>query len=174
MTVTMTESVPTGGWRGRVVTAMVTATALAVTARDPAGTLTVAVVQAARVRAARNFSSDVDGQDGASWLRQAVLQVSGMPSAGPQEDVSLGNSFVDMYAECGTFRDARYSFDQLPDRSVGTWKGMLAVCGQREPKLEALHLHSCMQMVCPSPNPVTFVCFLETLVPKSQADAPTN
>ncbi|KAK2995776.1 hypothetical protein RJ640_010752 [Escallonia rubra] len=42
-------------------------------------------------------------------------------------DVFVGSSVVDMYAKCGLIGDARKVFDEMPERNVVSWGGM--ICG---------------------------------------------
>lgn len=40
-------------------------------------------------------------------------------------DVFVGSSMVDMYAKCGAIGDARKLFDEMPERNVVCWSGMI-------------------------------------------------
>ncbi|CAK7342518.1 unnamed protein product [Dovyalis caffra] len=40
-------------------------------------------------------------------------------------DVFVGSSLVDMYAKCGDIKEARKTFDEMPQRNVVSWSGMI-------------------------------------------------
>lgn len=46
---------------------------------------------------------------------------------GIEFDVYVGSSVVDMYAKCGWIWDARKMFDEMPEKNVVTWSGL--ICG---------------------------------------------
>ncbi|KAK1366215.1 RNA editing factor [Heracleum sosnowskyi] len=55
-------------------------------------------------------------------------------------DVFVGSSVVDMYAKCGVLRDARKMFDEMPQRNVVSWSGMIYGYVQMGEAEEALGL----------------------------------
>ncbi|KAL3720616.1 hypothetical protein ACJRO7_005435 [Eucalyptus globulus] len=55
-------------------------------------------------------------------------------------DVFVGSSLVDMYAKCGEVRDARQMFDEMPERNVVSWSGMIYGYAQMGEDEEALVL----------------------------------
>lgn len=55
-------------------------------------------------------------------------------------DVFVGSSVVDMYAKCGVIRDARKMFDDMPQRNVVSWSGMIYGYVQMGEAEEALGL----------------------------------
>lgn len=52
----------------------------------------------------------------------------------------VGSSLVDMYAKCGTIIDARTLFDEMPDKNVVSWTGMIYGYAQMGEDHEALKL----------------------------------
>ena len=46
---------------------------------------------------------------------------------GFQDDVSVANALIDMYAKCGGVSYARQVFDRMPERDVASWTSM--ICG---------------------------------------------
>ncbi|GLJ53633.1 hypothetical protein SUGI_1144010 [Cryptomeria japonica] len=68
-----------------------------------------------------------------------------MVKKGFEEDVFAGSALVDMYAKCGEVYDARYVFDNMPNRNVVSWNGMIAGYAQNEYVNEAVELFSVMQ-----------------------------
>ncbi|XP_073525828.1 uncharacterized protein [Phyllobates terribilis] len=55
-------------------------------------------------------------------------------------DVFVGSSMVDMYSKCAEIRDARKLFDEMPDRNVVSWTGMIYGYAQLGESEEALGL----------------------------------
>ncbi|XP_022154249.1 putative pentatricopeptide repeat-containing protein At5g52630, partial [Momordica charantia] len=55
-------------------------------------------------------------------------------------DVFVGSSLVDMYAKCGEIGDARHVFDEMPERNVVSWSGMICGYAQMDESVEALTL----------------------------------
>jgi pentatricopeptide repeat protein len=77
--------------------------------------------------------------------------------SGCKSDVFVENSFVDMYAKCGSMEDAWRVFCDMPLHDVVSWTAMIlgyANCGQGE---KALQLFQQMQQEGVQPNPVTFL-----------------
>ncbi|XP_077227307.1 putative pentatricopeptide repeat-containing protein At5g52630 [Tasmannia lanceolata] len=59
---------------------------------------------------------------------------------GFDSDVFVGSSLVDMYAKCGEIHDARRVFDEMPERNVVSWSGMIYGYAQLGEDEEALRL----------------------------------
>ncbi|KNA07001.1 hypothetical protein SOVF_175930 [Spinacia oleracea] len=59
---------------------------------------------------------------------------------GYEGDLFIGSSMVDMYAKCGEIWDARKVFDEMPDRNVVSWTGMIFGYAQLGENEEALRL----------------------------------
>ncbi|CAN4128101.1 unnamed protein product [Withania somnifera] len=59
---------------------------------------------------------------------------------GFESDVFVGSSLVDMYAKCGKIEIARKAFDQMPERNVVSWSGMIYGYAQMGEDDEALRL----------------------------------
>ncbi|KAI9080778.1 hypothetical protein K1719_037291 [Acacia pycnantha] len=55
-------------------------------------------------------------------------------------DVFVGSSIVDMYAKCGEIRIARKMFDEMPEKNVVSWSGMIYGYTQMCEDDEALRL----------------------------------
>ena len=62
--------------------------------------------------------------------------------AGPgyEFDVFVGSSVVDMYVKCGEIRDAWKVFDEIPEKNVVSWSGMIYGYTQLDQDEEALRL----------------------------------
>ncbi|CAI0438210.1 unnamed protein product [Linum tenue] len=59
---------------------------------------------------------------------------------GYEIDVFVASSLVDMYCKCGGIVDARQLFDEMPDRNVVSWSGMIYGYAQLGEDNEALKL----------------------------------
>ncbi|CAM6129666.1 unnamed protein product [Calypogeia fissa] len=76
---------------------------------------------------------------------------------GFQSDPFVGSSLVDMYAKCGSIKDAWNVFNKMPEKRVVTWNTLIwghVKCGKGN---KALELFQQMQEEGLKPNPVTFV-----------------
>ncbi|KAL5744033.1 hypothetical protein ACOSQ2_027149 [Xanthoceras sorbifolium] len=59
---------------------------------------------------------------------------------GYEGDVFVGSSLIDMYAKCGDLKIARKVFDEMPERNVVSWSGMIYGYTQSGEDEEALRL----------------------------------
>ncbi|XP_010257249.1 PREDICTED: putative pentatricopeptide repeat-containing protein At5g52630 [Nelumbo nucifera] len=88
---------------------------------------------------------------------------------GYDSDVFVGSSMVDMYAKCGEIKDARRMFDEMPDKNVVSWSGMIYGYTQLGEDEEALRLFKQALMEDLDVNDFTFssvirVCGNSTLL----------
>ncbi|KAJ7514799.1 hypothetical protein O6H91_23G059500 [Diphasiastrum complanatum] len=72
-------------------------------------------------------------------------------------DVIVGSALVDMYAKCGSIEHARQVFNNMHERNVVSWNGMIAGYAQQGLGKEALQLLEQMQREGTKPNESTFV-----------------
>ncbi|KAF5200944.1 Pentatricopeptide repeat [Thalictrum thalictroides] len=84
-------------------------------------------------------------------------------------DVFVGSSIVDMYAKCGVIYDARKMFDEMPEKNVVSWSGMIYGYTQMGEDEEALKLFKQALMEDLEVNDFTFssvvrVCGNSTLL----------
>ncbi|KAG6580831.1 putative pentatricopeptide repeat-containing protein, partial [Cucurbita argyrosperma subsp. sororia] len=84
-------------------------------------------------------------------------------------DVFVGSSLVDMYAKCGEIGDARHVFDEMPERNVVSWSGMICGYAQLDESGEALTLFKQALVEDVDVNDFTFssvirVCSCSTLL----------
>ncbi len=66
-------------------------------------------------------------------VHQRILQ------SGLESNVFVGNTLVDVYAKCGSMKDAGCVFDKMPSRNVVTWTTMIlghVQCGQGQKALD--------------------------------------
>ncbi|XP_061994066.1 putative pentatricopeptide repeat-containing protein At5g13230, mitochondrial [Rosa rugosa] len=73
------------------------------------------------------------------------------------EDTVVGNSLIDMYAKCGSIKDARLVFDKLKQRDEVSWNAMISGYSLHGLGKEALKLFEMMQETNCKPNKLTFV-----------------
>eukprot|EP01018_Ginkgo_biloba_P019332 Gb_33828 [translate_table: standard] len=74
-----------------------------------------------------------------------------------QSDVFVGTALVDMYAKCGSIRNACEVFDAMSKRDVVSWNAMILGYAMHGCGKEALQLFEQMQNSTTKPNHVTFV-----------------
>eukprot|EP01018_Ginkgo_biloba_P022394 Gb_02038 [translate_table: standard] len=75
-------------------------------------------------------------------------------------DIFVGSALVDMYAKCGSIKDARKVFDQMSERDVVSWTAMIsgyAIHGHGE---DALILFCQLQHEGLKPDQITFTAVL--------------
>lgn len=76
-------------------------------------------------------------------------------------DGFVGNSLINMYAQCGSLLQAGEVFSKLPVRDVVSWTSLMAGFVQHGLDQDALDCHNQMQLVGVSPCEFTFVCSLK-------------
>ena len=80
--------------------------------------------------------------------------------AGFQSDVRVGNALVNMYAKCGSIRDAQLVFDKMGNRDVISWTTLIEGYGQHGHQKEAFEVYCQMQRVGLKPNQITYMSIL--------------
>ncbi|KAL1215041.1 Pentatricopeptide repeat-containing protein DOT4 [Cardamine amara subsp. amara] len=76
------------------------------------------------------------------------------------KDKCVESVLIDMYAKCGSVRDAVKVFESLKDPDVISWTAMISGYAQHGMAKDALELFRKMELVFPKPNSVTFLCLL--------------
>ncbi|XP_038692710.1 putative pentatricopeptide repeat-containing protein At5g13230, mitochondrial [Tripterygium wilfordii] len=89
-------------------------------------------------------------------------------------NVVVGNSLIDMYAKCGSIKDARLVFDMMSAKDGVSWNAMISGCSMHGMGVEALNFFEMMLKTECRPNKVTFVgvlsgCSNAGLLDKGQA-----
>eukprot|EP01018_Ginkgo_biloba_P029523 Gb_22658 [translate_table: standard] len=79
---------------------------------------------------------------------------------GLEFNVFVGSALVDMYAKCGSIRNAYEVFTNMPKRNEVSWNAMMAGYAQHGRGKEALHLFEQMQQDGMTPNHITFISVL--------------
>ena len=77
-----------------------------------------------------------------------------------QDNISVSNSLITMYAKCGAFLKAQRVFDELPRRNEASWNALISGYAHHEQSKEAM---DCFERMCIEgflPQPITFTCLL--------------
>ncbi|XP_065877924.1 pentatricopeptide repeat-containing protein At3g14730 [Euphorbia lathyris] len=86
--------------------------------------------------------------------------VNGLDKAGNSEyinNVLLNNAIIDMYAKCGSLRDAQSVFNEINCKDVASWNIMIMGYGMHGFVTQALHMFSSMCDAGHKPSEVTFL-----------------
>ncbi|MCO5570904.1 hypothetical protein L7F22_024634 [Adiantum nelumboides] len=73
-------------------------------------------------------------------------------------ETSVGNTLVDFYGKCGSFKDAYAVFAKLKKRDMVTYNAMIAACAHYNQFQKCLHLFGEMVEGGMSPTQVTLTC----------------
>ncbi|KAI3837158.1 hypothetical protein MKW92_011808 [Papaver armeniacum] len=88
------------------------------------------------------------------WVRHLVT------SKRLENNLSITNALIDMYAKCGCIDLARDVFDRLPERTVVSWTAMIYACAVNGHGNDALEMFSRMLQEKVKPNGFTFIAVL--------------
>ncbi|PKI32513.1 hypothetical protein CRG98_047093 [Punica granatum] len=77
-------------------------------------------------------------------------------SSNARTDVILNNHILNMYGKCGSLRDARRVFDEMPEKNVVSWTALIAGYSQNGRDADALELYVEMLKSGVSPDEFTF------------------
>ncbi|KAH7331567.1 hypothetical protein KP509_20G040700 [Ceratopteris richardii] len=75
-------------------------------------------------------------------------------------DIFLGNSFIGMYAKCGSLSEAREVFDSLPKHDIVSWSALIGGYSEHGPYQEALECLEEMQLQGFLPDTVAYASAL--------------
>jgi pentatricopeptide repeat protein len=73
------------------------------------------------------------------------------------KNIVVANALIDMYAKCGSIKDARLVFDMLDERHEVSWNAMISGYSIHGLGREALKVFEMMQKMKCKPNKLTFV-----------------
>ncbi|KAM3380457.1 putative pentatricopeptide repeat-containing protein, mitochondrial [Capsicum galapagoense] len=73
------------------------------------------------------------------------------------QDLAVGNALVDMYAKCGSIKDARLAFETMNERDVVSWNAMVSAYSMHGLGSEALNIFERMVRSHVNPNQLTFL-----------------
>eukprot|EP00253_Pinus_taeda_P006015 PITA_06015 len=79
---------------------------------------------------------------------------------GFEASVFVGSALVDLYAKCGTLKDARQVFDKMPQRNTVSWTTLMVGYAQNQFGKEALKLFCDMQQAGIRQDRIAFVSAL--------------
>lgn len=92
-----------------------------------------------------------------SALDQGKLIHNCVIGRGLDSDITIINTLIDMYANCGSLEDGRKVFDYSPRRDVVTWTAMIDALVQHESGPEAILLFTRMQQEGMEPDRAAFL-----------------
>jgi pentatricopeptide repeat protein len=98
--------------------------------------------------------SDVVAPEIGMLLHSSVIESS------PGRSVSIGNTFIDMYLNCGNLEDACCVFKAMPERDVVTWTMMIGGYGNRGDYESANRAFKRMLWEGHKPVAITYICLL--------------
>eukprot|EP01018_Ginkgo_biloba_P001355 Gb_26130 [translate_table: standard] len=108
----------------------------------------------------RTFASVLPACANLAALEQGIGIHEDIIRSGFQSEVFVESALIDMYAKCGTIKNARTVFDKMPHRDVVSWNAMIAGYAMHGCAVEALELFAQMQHSGMNPDHVTLVCVL--------------
>ncbi|PKU60240.1 Pentatricopeptide repeat-containing protein [Dendrobium catenatum] len=76
---------------------------------------------------------------------------------GPEPDIFVGNSLLDMYHKCGSIDESRKVFERMLNRDRVSWNAMIVGYAQNGSGLEAINLYKRMLMSEEEPDNVTMI-----------------
>lgn len=82
-------------------------------------------------------------------------------SNGKKHNVTVCNALIDMYAKCGSIRDAWELFSTMQGKTVVSWTSMISGCALNGEFKEALDLFCLMLELGLKPNHITFLAVLQ-------------
>eukprot|EP01018_Ginkgo_biloba_P008643 Gb_28762 [translate_table: standard] len=89
-------------------------------------------------------------------LSEGKLVHSHIIKSGSNRDIVLLNHVLNMYAKCGSTKDARHMFDKMSERNLVSWTAMIAGYAQHDEARKAVELFYQMQWTGMQPNQFTF------------------
>eukprot|EP01018_Ginkgo_biloba_P039570 Gb_33411 [translate_table: standard] len=107
-------------------------------------------------------------------LEQGKLNHSWILKTGLGLDIGVSNALLTMYAKCGSIKDARVVFDEMPERDIVSWNAMIAGYAQHGLGKEALQLFPQMRQAGLEPNDITFVGVLSACKHVASVDESRN
>lgn len=93
-------------------------------------------------------------------LSSGILVHNDIIETGLDSQLFVANTLIDMYAKCGSLRDACIVFRRLPERDCVTWNAMIGGFGQHGHVQEAHHTFTCMSREGFQPDIISFTCCL--------------
>lgn len=124
-----------------------------------AGVLPDLVTITAVLPACSNLAALMHGREIHGYMIRKSLGKKGDNNTGI-DDVLVNNALMDMYAKCGSMRNAYMVFDRMSNKDVASWNIMVMGYGMHGYGIKALHMFSRMCEANFKPDEVTFVGIL--------------
>ncbi|KAJ8773028.1 hypothetical protein K2173_028205 [Erythroxylum novogranatense] len=83
-----------------------------------------------------------------------------MVRLGLTSNVYCGSALVDMYAKCGSVRDAIKNFEEMPEKNVVSWNALILAYAQNGDGESTLKSFEKMVLLGYQPDSVSFLCVL--------------
>ncbi|CAO2044317.1 unnamed protein product [Urochloa humidicola] len=112
------------------------------------------------VRADAHVLSSVVGVLAGFALIEQGRQVHCYAVKNPADDVSVGNSMVDLYLKCGLVDEAERLFHEMPARNVVSWTAMINGLGKHGLGREAIRMFERMREDGVEPDEVAYLALL--------------
>ena len=92
-----------------------------------------------------------------NWVKEVHRHIL---EEGHESDARVGNALIQMYAKCGTIKDAALVFDSMKGRDIITWTVMIGAYAGSGRGVEAYDLYLKMKEEGLQPNAVTYMSLL--------------
>ncbi|CAM6001256.1 unnamed protein product, partial [Sphagnum balticum] len=89
--------------------------------------------------------------------QSARLVHTWIAAAGLESNIRVGNGLINMYAKCGSIKDAYNTFNTMPEKDLVTWSAMIVGLGQHGYAREALQLFHELISEGVKPDGVVFI-----------------
>lgn len=90
--------------------------------------------------------------------------------AGLATELAVANTLIDMYAKCGSLKDAHEVFDASPTRNVVTWSVLISGYAEQSDYDTAVKLFYDMQQACIKPDGLAYLSLLSACSHKGLVD----
>ncbi|KAJ7521184.1 hypothetical protein O6H91_19G042000 [Diphasiastrum complanatum] len=122
----------------------------------------VAVLKACGSLAALEDGKVVDDKSVKERSLQKVKHLhSLLLKTGSNSDPLVSTTLVDIYAKCGSMKDAQQLFDNLPQQNVGSWNALISGYVRQNDGESALRVYTGMKGKGLVPNDRTFIALLK-------------
>lgn len=102
----------------------------------------------------------LDAYEGKENIEKAKQIHACIKHSGFDSDIVVATAIVNMYGKCGSPRNARMMFDEMPERNLVTWNTMLSVYAQHGHGKQAFELFNLMLQKGETLNKITFISML--------------
>eukprot|EP00250_Pteridium_aquilinum_P006258 c16214_g1_i1 orf=564-2759(+) len=93
-------------------------------------------------------------------LKEGKLVHADIMRCGCESDMYVASALIDMFAKCGSLKDARRLFDKLSKRDVVVWNAIIAGYAEDGDFLSAFEFYEHMRREGLKPDDATFACLL--------------